>query len=87
MNSNPDQEVTKAEFKSLFFKHATPNSGWSDDYWQLFYEKETGKTYFYAKPQTPEYTRMFIISDSTKRRMIFLTEDAEEVFFDFPDKE
>jgi hypothetical protein len=30
---------------------------------------------------------MFIITDSVKHCMVFLTEDAEETFFDFPGKE
>jgi hypothetical protein len=76
-----DKEVSKSEFKIAYFRHATPNSGWTEDYWNSFYEKEEGKKYYYAQSESPHATRMFIISDETTRRMIFLMEDAEESFF------
>ncbi len=82
-----EEEISKERFKDLYSKHATPHSGWTEDYWNHFYENEEGKRYFYSKPETPESTRMFIISGDLKHRMIFLTEDAEESFFDFPGKE
>jgi hypothetical protein len=82
-----EEEVTKEKFKDLYFIHAIANSGWTEDYWNHFYEQEEGKRYFFAKPETPEFTRMFIVSGDNKHRLIFLTEDAEESFFDFPEKE
>ena len=82
-----EKVVSKEEFKDLYFKYATPNSGWTEDYWNHFYESEVGKKYFFTEPATPESTRMFIISGDSQHRIIFLTEDAEESFFDFPGKE
>jgi len=82
-----EEEITKEEFKDLFFKYVTPESGWTEDYWNVFYEKEEGKRYFFTKPETQEPIRMLIVQDSIERRMVFLTEDAEESFFDFPGKE
>ena len=82
-----EEEVTKGKFKNLYFKYATPYSGWTEEYWNQFYEGEDGKRYFFSKPSTPKSTRMFIVSDVDKHRMIFLTEDAEESFFDFPGKD
>ena len=79
-----DEEVTKAKFKELYLKYATADSGWTGGYWDQFYEGEEGAKYFFAKPETPESKRMFIISGGGKHRMVFLTEDAEESFFDFP---
>ncbi len=87
MMEKAEEEVSKARFKSLYFKYATPHSGWTEDYWNEFYEQEEGKRYFFRKPETAESTRMFIVSDSTIRRIIFLTEEAEERFFDFPGKD
>jgi hypothetical protein len=66
--------------------HATLHSGWTEDYWDQFYEQEEGKRYFFTKPETPESTRMLIVSDEIKHHMIFLTVDAEESVFDFPGK-
>jgi hypothetical protein len=82
-----ETEVTKDEFKDLYFKYATPNSGWTLDYWNRFFENGQGKKYFFSKPSTPQSTRMFIIDEGDIHRMIFLTEDSEESFFDFPGKE
>ena len=82
-----EEEVTKAKFKALYFKYATPNSGWTEEYWNHFYEKKEGDRYFFSKPATPESTRMFIVSGDTTHQMIFLTEEAEESCFDFPGKE
>ncbi len=82
-----EEEVTKAEFRNYYFKYATPHSGWTKEYWNQFYENEEGKRYFFAKPATPQATRMFIVSDHDTHRMIFLSEDAEESLFDFPGKD
>jgi hypothetical protein len=51
------------------------------------YEKKEGDRYFFSSPATPESTLMFIVSGEAKHRMIFLTEEAEESFFNFPGKE
>jgi hypothetical protein len=80
-----EEEVSKEKFKELYTKYATPNSGWTEDYWDQFYENEEGKRYFYSKPETADSTRMFIVSEEIKHRMFFLTEKAEDSFFDFPE--
>jgi len=82
-----EKEITKEEFKDLYFKYAKPDSGWTEDYWNHFYEKEEGKRYFFTKPATQESTSMFISSGGNERRIYFLTEEATESFFDFPGKE
>ena len=79
-----EREVSKEEFKALYFKYARPDSGWTEDYWNAFYEKEAGKTYFFTAPDTPKAARMFVVEDRRVRRMVFLTEKAEESFFDRP---
>lgn len=80
-------EVTKENFRDLYFKYATPNSGWTEEYWNQFYEKTEGERYFFTKPATEDSTRMFIVSGEAKHRMIFLTVESEESLFDFPGKE
>lgn len=76
-----EEEVTKQKFKELYFQYATPSSGWTSDYWNEFFEMKEGARYFFTPPDTPESTRMFIISGDNKYRMVFLTEEAEESFF------
>lgn len=78
-----EEEVSKGKFKVLYFEYAKPNIGWTSDYWNQFYENEEGNRYYFTKPATPESTRMFIVSDTRKHRMVFL---AEESFFDYHGK-
>jgi hypothetical protein len=80
-----EQEIPKSEFKKLYLRYSTPDSGWTREYWNEFFEAEVGKKYFFRKPDTPGSTRMMIVSDKDVRRMIFLTDDAEESFFGFPE--
>lgn len=75
-----DIEISKAEFKSMYFKYAVPNSGWTVDYWNQSFEYEVLAKYYFEKPDSPLANRMMISSGSGSHRMFFLTEDAEESF-------
>lgn len=88
-SKKPDEEkeVTKAEFKELYFKYATPESGWTEENWNHNFEKEEGARYFFTPPATPKSTSMFISSGQHENRIYFLTEESEESFFDFPGKD
>lgn len=85
-DSLTDREVTKVEFKELYFKYANPADGWTQEEWDEVYEKEEGKCYLFTPPELPDQNRMFISEDKTTRRMFFLDEEAEERFFDHPGK-
>ena len=37
-----DKEVSKAEFKRAYMRLRGSHSGWTDDYWQHFFENEEG---------------------------------------------
>ena len=78
-----DREITKQEFKSLFFKHgvAEGSGGWTADYWEKFYEHEDAR-YFVTERTSPDQVRMFISSGGGTHRIFFLSEEAEESFFD-----
>ncbi len=79
-----DKEITKEEFKRLFFYYGVSqkDSGWTSDYWNKFFENEEGKRYFFTAPDRPEQDRMFIDQAKDARRIYLLTEEAEESFFD-----
>lgn len=77
------KEITKKEFKKLCFKHEYCNR----DYWNDFYGKEKDVKYYFTEPVNPAQTRMLVISESDQRRIILLTEDAEESFFSYPGKD
>ncbi len=72
-----DREVTKQEFKRLFFQY-----GWTESYWQQFFEHEQNARYFFTEPTSPDQTRMFISSGHNEHRIFLLSEEAEEAFFD-----
>lgn len=86
------KEVTRDEFERLYFElGGGQTAGWTRDYWerQFAAHYEPPMKFLAEPPETPEHTRMFIVSDFKARehRMIFLTEEAEERFFDYPGKE
>jgi hypothetical protein len=85
------KEVTKEQFKEIYFKLGGGTAtGWSVGYWNKFFEneKKPGMKYLLEEPETPEHTRMMIVTDHDRNeyRLFFLTEASEESFFDFPDE-
>jgi len=83
------REVTKEQFKEIYFKLGG-GLGWDAEYWNKFFEDEErpGWKYLLEEPETPEHTRMMIVTDfgSKEYRLFFLTEESEESFFYFPDE-
>ena len=75
-----EREVSKNEFKKLYFKYGN-GGGWTKNHWDHFYEDKDDQKYYFTEPTGPDQNRMFIISDNDKHRMILMTEDAEETFF------
>ena len=82
------QEVSKDEFKTIYFQYGKGKDGWTQDYWDQFYEspRREGMTYKVALPKHAEESRMWIVTDyaSNEYRLFFMTEESEERFFDFP---
>jgi hypothetical protein len=78
-----EREIGKAEFKELYLKYGR-SCGWTLEYWNSFYEKELGKRYFFREPESADADRMFIVSGAETRRMILMSEESEESFFDNP---
>ncbi len=84
------KEVTKEQFKEVYFRLGG-GQGWDADYWNKFFEVDTrpGMKYLVEEPATPEHTRMMIVTDfgMNEYRLFFMTEESEESFFEFPDKD
>jgi hypothetical protein len=83
------KEVTKEEFKKLYFKlGGGAATGWDLNYWNKFFadNERTDMKYLVEEPETPEHTRMMIVTDYSAKeyRLFFFTEEAEERFFEFP---
>lgn len=81
------EELSKAEFKKRYMHYRTEGDGWSDNYWEQFYEHQTARKYFFTEPKTTEHTRMFISDSAASVHIFFMTEDAEDSLFDYPGKE
>jgi hypothetical protein len=83
------RQVTKEQFKDLYFRLGgeTP-TGWGLDYWNRFFvdNERTDMKYLVEEPRTPDHNRMMIVTDfgAKEYRLFFLTEEAEESFFEFP---
>jgi hypothetical protein len=85
------KEVTKEQFKETYFKlGGGAATGWGLECWNNSYEdeKRSGMKYLVKEPETPEHTRMMIVTDYgvNEHRLFFFIEESEESFFDFPDK-
>ena len=76
-----EEEVSKQKFKERYFTYATTHSGWTKEYWDFFYEDKEDQLFFFSPPTSPTHTRMFIVTEGITHRMIFLTEESEESFF------
>lgn len=79
-----DREISKLEFKELFFKHgvAQDSSGWTKGYWDTFYEHEDNARYFCTEPTSADNVRMFISSGKGTHRIFWLGEGSEETLFE-----
>jgi hypothetical protein len=84
------REVTKDQFKEIYFRlGGGPQSGWTADYWQKFFEEaaKPGSRFLIQEPTSPEHDRMCIVADGQEYRLFFLTEESLENLFDYPGKE
>jgi len=71
----------------MYMNFRTDGDGWSDEYWDHFYENQTNNLYFFTEPETPEHTRMFISGGQGSVHLFLMTEESEEGLFDYPGKE
>ena len=80
------REVSKAEFKRVYVERGGADSGWTLDYWDQCIEPHATPTmrFVLEEPPTSQHTRMMIVAGANEHRLFFLTEDAEERFFEFP---
>ena len=80
-------ELSKAEFKEKYKKYRTKDDGWTDDYWDHFFERREDMRFYFEEPKTPAHTRMFVNQHGNSVHLYFMTLDAEESLFDYPGKE
>ena len=80
-----DKEVTKEEFKKIYFKYGRPEVGFDESYWNERFENERGMKYEFTPPQSKEENVMNIVCGEDTRRIFFLTEEANESFYSSPE--
>jgi len=80
------REVTRQEFREVYFRLGGGEAtGWGLEYWNRFFEPGVpDMKYLVDEPETPAHSRMMIVTDHGRKehRLFFLTEEAEERFFD-----
>jgi hypothetical protein len=78
-------EVSKSEFRAMFFQYGSEADGWGETYWNRFLaeDKVLPMAYKLEPPTSPLHSRMMIVSDygSREYRLFFLTEESEASFF------
>lgn len=83
------KQVSKALFEEMYFRLGREQSGWTADYWRKVIEPQTGLgwRFLVEEPASAEHTRMWIVTDPNvkEHRLFFMTEQAEEDFFDLPE--
>jgi hypothetical protein len=74
-----EQQVTKEEFRRLYVQYGqSRNRGWTQEYWDHFFENETSMKYVFTKPNSSTDDVMCIGGEKNTHRIYFLSEDALE---------
>jgi hypothetical protein len=75
-------EITKQQFKAMYFRHRQPNDGWTPEYWSKHFEPDPVPPMKYKAepPKSLAHTAMMIVVDfgSREYRMFFLTQDSAD---------
>ncbi len=85
------REVTKSEFKRIYFKLGGGRDGWDAAYWKQTFEDDPrpDMSFKVDDPATPRDTTMWIISDFAvnEYRLFFRTAEHSDNMLVFPDTE
>ena len=84
------REVTKEEFKLIYFKYGKTDEGWSQEHWDKLHENPRNENMKYKVklPTSDLEVRMMIVNDysANEYRLFFTSIEQEEAFFDNPGK-
>jgi hypothetical protein len=82
------REVTKSEFKDIYFRLGGGRDGWDAAYWNgsLEHDAWPGMKYMVEEPETPQHVKMMIVTDfgAHEHRLFFMTQDGEDDLLQFP---
>ena len=83
------REVTRSEFKRIYFELGGGRDGWDEAYWKRFFEDDPrpGMRFMVEEPETAHATAMWIVSDFAvnEYRLFFRTQDESDSMLEFPD--
>lgn len=83
------REVTKDEFKRIYFELGGCRDGWDAAHWKQTFEDNPrpGMKFRVEDPETEEDTCMWIVSDFAvnEYRMFFRTPERSDSILEFPD--
>ena len=80
------REVTKSEFKQIYFERGGGRDGWDAAYWKRFFEDDPrpGMKFMVEEPATARDSTMWIVSGANEYRLFFRTEEASDDMLVFP---
>jgi hypothetical protein len=82
------REVTKSEFRRIYFEVGGGRDGWDAAYWQRFFEDapRPGMRFMVEDPATAGDTAMWIVSDfaANEYRLFFRTPEDSDAMLEFP---
>jgi len=85
------REVTKSEFKQIYFELGGGRDGWDAAHWKRVFEDEPhpGMRFMVEEPATAHDTTMWIVSDygANEHRLFFRTEEHSDSMLEFPSTE
>ena len=71
--------VSKEEFREIYFREGKGRGGWTQEYWDKFYEPTPKRPMKYRieEPASPAHTCMMIVDDYAvdEYRLFFMTEE------------
>jgi hypothetical protein len=83
------REVTKAEFRDIYFRLGGGRGGWSAEYWERSFERDLrpGMRFLVEEPEAPHHDAMWIVSDygAGEYRLFFRPEEESDRMMEFPE--
>ena len=82
------REVTKDDFKHIYFQLGGGRDGWNAEHWKRVFEDDPrpGMRFMVEEPATARHTQMWIINDyaANEHRLFFRTDEESDDMLTFP---
>ncbi len=81
---NSTREISKDEFKKIYFKYGTESNGWSKSYWEQFFENKIVEKYEVTGDPDDDNLSMMISTGQDECRIMLMKDEAIDRFFETP---